>query len=322
MRRSPFPATLALLALLTQSCTKPPSKIDHTTALTVRRPAELLVKQVISGPILGMQMKNPSGLAADDQGALYVCDAGNNRILKFGSDLTPVRESGGFGSEPGLFGQPRFVTVDNRLNLWVTDPGSRRVVRLDANLKYVDEVNLHDEQDALKYGAPTGVASSIYGVLWIADREKSRVATFDNVGRFDRFVGDFGYSGGQLLHPEKIITGPDDEYVVCDAGNRRIVFYDSYGNFTRTLENPRFEFPVAVTDDRAGNLWILDQKLGILSLYDQQRRFVLERGPQLNGNSTALRAPSDIAVMSDGRIVIADSGNNRLVVCETISAAP
>ena len=311
-----------LLALLTQSCTKPPPRVDQTSALTERRPAELLVKQVISGPIFGTQLKNPSGLAADDQGTLYVCDAGNNRLLKFGSDLTPVRESGSFGSEPGMFGQPRFVTVDNRLNLWVTDPGGRRVVRLDANLKYVDEVSLRDEQDALKYGAPTGVAASIYGVLWVADREKSRVATFDNVGRFDRFVGDFGYSGGQLLHPEKIITGPDDEYVVCDAGNRRIVFYDSYGNFMRTLEDPRFEFPVAVADDRAGNLWILDQKLGILSLYDQHRRFVLERGPQLNGNSTALRAPTDIAIMPDGRMVIADSGNNRLIVCEIVFAAP
>ena len=313
---------IASTALLTLRCTRPPSPIDRSMPHQQHRPAELIVTRVVNGPIFDLHMKDPEGLAVDDRGILYLCDAGNNRILKFGSDLTPLKELGGFGSEPGMFNLPRFVTIDNRLNIWVTDLGNRRVIRLDSDLKYVDEVRFRDEADPLKFGTPSGAAATIYGVLWTADREKNRIACFDNVGRFDRFIGDFGYSGGQLSHPEKIIIGSHDEYIVCDPGNRRLIMYDSFGNFTGTLEDPRFESPVSSASDHDGNLWVLDQKSARLMLFDRNKGRVLEAGPRLNGDPTPLREPTDVAVSPDGRVIIADSGNNRLVICEVIFAAP
>jgi sugar lactone lactonase YvrE len=321
MRLSFFIALLSSIVLMLASCgkpAKPATEVDASLPTSV----EVAVSKEISGPVLGRSISNPTGLAVDFRGTVYACDAGNDRLIKFGPDLTPLKDHGGYGSQPGQLSKPRFITVDNNLNILVSETGNQRVSRFDAELNYVDEITFFDQQDPLKFGSPSGIAVTDYGEMWIGDKDKNRVTLWTNVGQFDRFVGDFGYSGGELSDPEKIISYQGDKFIVCDVGNRRLVFYDDYGNYDREIREQGLESPVAVASDSQGHLWVLDQSSGRLSLYAAGGTRLYVGGPLLVGTSAPLSRPSDVIVLPGDRLLIADSGNNRIVECRIIFGKP
>jgi hypothetical protein len=302
----------------TLSCAKPKRPAgDERGPDTGPVPAMIVVENVISGPVLNNRLQNPHGLAVDFQGRIYAVDAGNSRLVRFTPDLKPDREIGGYGGQAGLLDRPSFISFDNGLNLMVSDEGNRRISRFNSQLNFVDELSFYDDEDPLKFGYPSGLAFTEYGETWVADRDNNRIAVFSNVGRFDHFLGDFGYSGGQLSAPEKIIRLAGGEFVVCDAGNRRLVRYDRYGNYSMELELPEMDYPQAVAAE-ANRFWVLDSRGGRILCLDLNGNTFLEAGPALPGNSVALKRPSDMILLPPDRLLISDSGNNRILACRIV----
>ena len=173
-----------------------------------------------------------------------------------------------------------------------------------------------DEEDPLKYGEASSVATTDFGELWVVDWEQGKIAVFDNSGRFESFVGDFGYTGGQLNRPEKILSD-NDGFLVCDAGNSRLVQYDGYGNFSRQITNDLFQYPLAAARAGEDGWWVLDGETGQLFFLDSGWKSAFVTGPMLAGSNQPMKKPSDLVILSDGRLLISDSGNNRLLVCRS-----
>jgi sugar lactone lactonase YvrE len=279
-------------------------------------PVAVVVERIIEGEILTKRLKEPVGLAVDFRGVVFVSDAGNHRIIRFNELLDAETEVGGFGSGEGGLDSPSFLMVDNSLNLVVSDVGNRRLARFDNRLHYAGEIKLIDDEDALKYGRPSGLAITDYGEMWYADHEKGCLVVFDNIGQFEKYVGDFGYTGGQLSQPEELVYERlRQQFLVCDAGNGRIIAYDDFGNFEYRFSTGSIEYPIATADGGDSRLWILDGVSGRLGLFDREGGSLFETGPMLAGDDRALSNPSDIALLPDGRLIISDTGNNRLVVC-------
>lgn len=73
--------------------------------------------QIMAGPRSG-----PGNIAVDQEGNLYVVDAGNNRIEKFDSDGNFLAQFGTFGPQGnGQFHVPDAMTVDRQGNIYVVD---------------------------------------------------------------------------------------------------------------------------------------------------------------------------------------------------------
>jgi len=185
---------------------------------------------------------------------------------------------------------------------------------LDFRLNYVDDVKFADEEDPFLFGYPSGIGVTSYGELWIGDRDKNRLCLFNNVGKFDRFVGDFGSREGQLSQPEKIAADPANRFYVCDAGHRRILIYDEYGNFMRKIESGEFDYPMSLAVDK-DFFWILDGGTSSVLLADKNGQILKHFGPILLGERNGLNGPSDIILLEDGRLLISDTANHRLLVC-------
>ena len=274
----------------------------------------LVVEKVVSGMFFEQVFSEPFGLAQSSDGSIFVVDKGTNRVIKFNSEFEPQSQTGGYGLGTETFNSPTYVTIDNALNIYVSDENNRRVARLDLRLNYVDDVKFADEEDPFLFGYPSGIGVTSYGELWIGDRDKNRLCLFNNVGKFDRFVGDFGSREGQLSQPEKIAADPANRFYVCDAGHRRILIYDEYGNFMRKIESGEFDYPMSLAVDK-DFFWILDGGTSSVLLADKNGQILKHFGHILLGERNGLNGPSDIILLEDGRLLISDTANHRLLVC-------
>ena len=291
---------------------------DLTTEQTVTRvPQAILVEKEISGEIDGLSLSSPTGVTVTRAGDIFFTDTGNHRLIKFTSDLELKTDIGGYGTGSNLFDKPTYITDDNQLNLLISDRGNRRVVRYTSQLVYVEEIDFSDPSDPLQFGEPSGLAVTPYGELWVADAERNRIAIFNNSGQFDRFIGDFGDRGGQMASPEKIVRTPEGGFLVCDAGNSRLVMFDQYGSFVREIKKDVFDYPMGADVTRDA-IWVVDANQEEIYLLDRGGNVVYSAGPVLTGTSVALKGPTDIAVLDADRLLVCDSGNNRLLVCRVL----
>lgn len=281
------------------------------------KPFAIVVDKVIKGKILGSSLDEPFGLAKDINGDIFLTDSKNNRIIRFDKNLKPKYDIGGFGRQAGLLSRPTFLTYDNSLNLLVADELNRRIVRYNAQLNFVEEIKFDNDIEALDFGLPSGVSFTNYGEMWVSDRENHQIALFNNVGQFDRILGDYGYTGGQLSSPEKIFKDSYNNFVVCDAGNRRLMFYDQYGNHIKEITNDLFEYPISAAISK-DIIWVLDGISGVLFCLNKKGTLILKFGPTLLGDSLPLKEPSDILLLDDEHLLISDTGNDRLLLCRII----
>jgi NHL repeat len=77
----------------------------------------------------------PTDVAFDAAGNIYVADGvGNQRVAKFDKNGVFVKSWGSKGAERGQFGtSARAITVDAQGNVYVADPGNKRIQVFDGN---------------------------------------------------------------------------------------------------------------------------------------------------------------------------------------------
>ncbi len=68
-----------------------------------------------------VQFMEPSGVAVDSSGKVYVADKRNHRIQKFDSIGTYITQWGSYGSGDGQFWKPDGVAVGSSGNVYVAD---------------------------------------------------------------------------------------------------------------------------------------------------------------------------------------------------------
>ena len=94
------------------------------TPADLRSPAEYVAEITLG---TGSFPSASSGVAVDDNGALYVIDSLHDQILVFDRDGNAVATWGESGSAPGQFVTPVGAAVDAQGNLYVADYNGNRV---------------------------------------------------------------------------------------------------------------------------------------------------------------------------------------------------
>lgn len=281
-------------------------------------PEGLLFQQSIEGVILGINISEPFGLTSDMGGNVYLVDAGNNRLIRFDRDLQPLRDIGGYGGDEGLLSAPSYISADNNLNLYVADGGNQRISVFDIRLNYAKQIELIDPDDPIKFGRPSGLKINQYGELWVADRDKSRIWIFSNIGSFDRSIGGIESTGGFLLNPAGMTSDAQGRTLVCDKGNSLIKIYDSFGIFLHEFGNKQMENPTGISVDKQGNIWVLDSKKPDLFCFDSRGELIFTPESLDPSGNYILKKPADLTVTPDNKLIISDFGNDRLLVFQIL----
>ena len=254
------------------------------------------------GAATAAQLNDPSGVALDGAGNLYIADTDNHRIRKVdaaGVISTVVGTGRGGSSGDGgpataaRLNSPRGVALDGAGNLYIADIYNHRIRKVDA--AGVISTVAGDGTDgfggdggpatAAQLYWPAGVALDGAGNLFIADNWNHRIRKVDAAGVISTVAGAgrSGYSGD---------GGPAVE--------------------------ARLRFPVGVALDGAGNLYIADtgnerirkvDAAGVISTVagDGTRGFGGDGGPAATAQ---LNSPAGVALDGAGNLYIADLGND------------
>jgi uncharacterized protein (TIGR03437 family) len=237
----------------------------------------------------------PIGLALDDQGNLYVADAGNSRVLRFPK---PFAQPQSLPRADLVIGQASFTSK-------ITDPTARTMA------------------------LPYGLTFARNGLL-VSDAAHHRVLYFEGAssalangmaarrvfGQADFLSGAAGATDNRMNGPLHLTTDAEDRLYVADAGNNRVLVFS---NISTAGDNAR---PQVVITTGAGNTPLrapravyLNQSSGEIWLLDSTRLLRYARLETVPGaivpNFSITTAVSGLAVVQgvDGATYVADAAN-------------
>ncbi|GGG53447.1 SMP-30/gluconolactonase/LRE family protein [Paenibacillus radicis (ex Gao et al. 2016)] len=163
-----------------------------TTSTT---PNAYLPETVINGVEQGIgKFKEPTDLYVDDDGQLYVLDAGNGRIVVFDEQWKVVREIRGFqnGGKQDQFANPQGLFVTKKGQIFVADTDNSRVVELTNEGEFVREIGAPKSEvirDGFEY-FPKKVGVDNAGRIYVIGRGVfDGIIEFDSDGVFTGFMG-------------------------------------------------------------------------------------------------------------------------------------
>src|SRR5207247_6691097 len=161
------------------------------------------------GNATSAQLSNPTGVALDGNGNLYIADTGNNRIRKVTPNGIIVTIAGtgaaGYGGDGGAatdaqLSSPSSVTVDAPGNLYIADTENHvvREVLAKGIITTVAGTGIQGRSDdggfatASMLFAPVSVAVDAEGNIFIAD--EVRIRRVRPSGTIDTVAGSGGYN--------------------------------------------------------------------------------------------------------------------------------
>ena len=243
------------------------------------------------------QLAEPSGVAVDGAGNLYIADTGNDRIRMVdpAGIITTVAGSGesGFGGDGGQAVQaqlahPRGVAADAAGNLYIADTGNDRIRNVDLAGVITTVAGFGEDgfsgdggaAEQAQLGGPSGVAVDGSGGLFIADSYNHRIRKVDSTGTIATIVGGFFSGDGRaadqayLGRPKGVAVDAAGNVYIADTSNHRIRKVDAAGIITTiagtgegdysfggdggAATEAQLAYPSGVAADAAGNVYIAD----------------------------------------------------------------
>ena len=169
---------------------------------------------------------------------------------------------------------------------------------------------------------PFGIAvSARNGSVLVTDARNHRVVVFSADGRFLREFGAEGEGPGEFAKPTGVAVGPDGSVYVADYDLDRVQKFGRNGEFV--LEwghagkgNREFRSPNGLAVDSAGNVYVADFYNKVVKVFDVDGRFLRTIGCGGQWGRGALDYPTDVELLPDGHLLVADAYNYRLQLFE------
>jgi glucose/arabinose dehydrogenase len=267
----------------------------------------------------------PMGLAADARGNVYVADAGNNSIRKISANgqVTTLAGNGVLGDTDGKGSDARFnhpsdiaVAADGTLYIADTLNHAIRKIAVDGTVTTLNAASERSIQvrpgeasfagdykdgrlkDA-KFNEPSGLAIDEKGNLFVSDTGNQRIRYIDlGSGIVTTVAGSGLAADGKSLYEANAL------YAAGDYAD---------GQAAKAL----FDFPKGIAVTSEGGLLIADSlNHSIRYLYGGKVSTI--SGTTLTGEANGVESkatlynPTDVAVATDGSIIVADAFNNKI----------
>lgn len=239
-------------------------------------------------------LNQPTGVAVDQNGNLWVADNGNGRALRFPAPFS----SGKTGGEPAnlVLGQVDYFTK-------ITDASAQ-------NMR-----------------SPYGIAFTFNGSVLISDTADNRIlffvkpangdftngqAAFTAFGQPDFISIASGSAPNRMSGPEGIATDSNDRLYVCDSGNGRVLVYTRVTTAgvdpaPTPQRLPSFNHPAGIyVSSVTGEIWVADTGNNQLDRFPLFDNLTLNNAPIQQFSSPG---PAAVTLDSYGNPVVAEAIN-------------
>lgn len=252
-------------------------------------------------------LAEPSGIAVDAFGRIYVTDASQHRLVRFDARGTLLGEAGALGSGPGDLRRPAAVAAVGSLGVAVLDRENLRIVLYDLFGRLVGVLtDLAALEEELGRVDPVALAADRGGALYVADADRDRVLVLDFSGRYVRSLGGFGAGAGSFRGLAGVATGPEGGLVTTERTGARVQRLDAAGSPLRSWPLPvrtgRGRLAVAVDD--SSRIAVADEVSGRLWLFDLTGRLL--------GARADLVSPRALTFAPDGSLLVAEGTAGRV----------
>jgi uncharacterized protein (TIGR03437 family) len=298
--------------------------------------------------LAAVQFNNPNALTIDSKGAFYIVDTGGHRIrLLSGNTVSTVAGNGSEGYT-GNNGSATNANIWSPGGIAVASDGSFYIAETtNAVVRKVSGGNINvyagsalpgysgdnGAANVAQVSGPTGLAFDPSGNLYIADTGNSLIRRVDKNGIITSYVGGTGPTANSVLNPTGICFDAAGTLYIADTGHNRIAKYvpgatslttvagngeSGFSGDGGTARSARLNHPAGVAVDAAGNVYIADTTNSrIRKVNTDGTIFTIAGSGSIgyfgdggNATSAALNFPRGIAVGSDGKVYIADTGNS------------
>lgn len=249
---------------------------------------------------------------------IYIIDS-KARVIIYTSDFFPLITL----SKRNGIETPQCLTVDAEGNLYVSQSPTKdnprpRISVFNACLKWKRDIYLKGFEGADSL-VPNRLAIDKKGNIYVAGSYFPGVMILDNQGRFL-----------EMMSPEEEDRKVKLTSVTVDKAGRIYLVSEEESHIYVYDENKKFLFkfgekggssaklsrPVAVgVDNRNGRMYVVDYMRHTISVYDKDGKYISEFGG-LGWGEGWFQHPRDISVDSIGRILIADTFNDRIEVLQ------
>lgn len=164
---------------------------------------------------------NPTAIAVDDKGNIYIADNANGRIQIYDSALQLVRELGQKPDSASYFKSIHAIAVDDDGTIYVADGTATPCIQVfSPQGKFLRGWGAHDAGPH-NFSLPAGLALDGEGRVLVVDTVRNTIAAFTKEGDFlDRYSG-MGTRPGDVAFPTDVATnGKEKIYVVERLGSR------------------------------------------------------------------------------------------------------
>jgi len=304
------------------------------------------------GPGPAARFNAPTGVAVDGQGNVYVADCLNATIRKVtpaGMVSTLAGTVGVRGSRDGAgatFDGPLGVAVDAAGNVFVADAGNgiiRKVTPDGVVSTLAGAAGVRGGADgtgaAASFGNPFGVAVDGAGLVYVADGGHTlrRITQAGAVTTLAGLAGSAGSADGtgsaaRFDDPYGVAADAQGNVYVADTGNHTIRRLTAAGAVTTLAGAPglpgsadgtgagaRFDNPLGVAVDKAGNVYVADFGNDALRRITPDGAVTTLAGAAAvhgaadgAGAAASFNAPDGVAADGLGNVYVADAGNHTI----------
>ncbi|MES2410232.1 MAG: T9SS type A sorting domain-containing protein [Bacteroidota bacterium] len=241
------------------------------------------------GIVTVAKFNNPHGVATDAAGNVYVADLLNHRIRKItpsGVVSTFAGSSQGYADGPGAsarFYSPTGVATDGSGNVYVADYNNNKIRKItSAGVVSTLAGSIYGFAEgtgaSAQFRNPTGVATDALGNVYVADYYNDRIRKITPAGVVTTLAGSgpaLGSSDGigeaaKFYRPIALTTDETGNVYVSDTLGQKIRKVTPTGVVTTLAGNgssgstdgpgttAKFNHPIGIATDAAGNIYIAD----------------------------------------------------------------
>jgi sugar lactone lactonase YvrE len=214
--------------------------------------------------LLPGQFYYPDCIAIDAAGNIWVGDE-SGRIQKFNSSGQVLLTFGKSGPNPGEFGTRgvKDLAIDSNGNVWASDY-SGHIQQFSPTGQYLKTVGSEGFEPGQLIDS-AGMDIGPDGRIWVIDHYTDRINVFSSTGAFLYRWGTSGTNPGQISGPDGLEVDPQGNVWVEEEGTSRIQEFNPFGELMAKFGSfgtgsGQFDiaWPMSLTSDNNGNLWIPD----------------------------------------------------------------